>query len=81
MALVGDPDELASGLLEYARAGVSQFIISGWPKLEEMQFFGEHVLPRVRAREAAGEGRLPPHGAGLGARPAELTTEPAGRGP
>jgi alkanesulfonate monooxygenase len=59
MALVGDPDELASALLEYGRAGVSQFIISGWPKLEEMQFFGEHVVPRVRAREAAGEGRSP----------------------
>ncbi|HEX3482328.1 MAG TPA: LLM class flavin-dependent oxidoreductase [Kofleriaceae bacterium] len=81
MALVGDPDELASALLEYGRAGVSQFIISGWPKLEEMQFFGEHVLPRVRAREAAGEGRWPQHGAGAGARPAEPTTEPAGRSP
>jgi alkanesulfonate monooxygenase len=79
LALVGDPDELASALLEYGRAGVSQFIISGWPKLEEMQFFGEHVLPRVRAREAAGEGRSQQHGAG--ARPMELTTEPAGRGP
>jgi alkanesulfonate monooxygenase len=81
MALVGDPDELASALLEYGRAGVSQFIISGWPKLEEMQFFGEHVLPRVRAREAAGEGRSQQHGAGVGGRPPELTPEPAGRGP
>jgi alkanesulfonate monooxygenase len=81
MALVGDPDELASAFLEYGRAGVSQFIISGWPKLEEMQFFGEHVLPRVRAREAAGEGRPQQHGAEAGARPVELTAEPAGRGP
>jgi alkanesulfonate monooxygenase len=81
LALVGDPDELASALLEYARAGVSQFIISGWPKLEEMQFFGEHVLPRVRAREAAGEGRSPQYGAMAGARSAELVTEHAGRGP
>lgn len=81
MSLVGDPDELASALLEYGRAGISQFIISGWPKLEEMQFFGEHVLPRVRAREAAGEGRSQQHGAGAGARPVELTTEPAGLGP
>jgi alkanesulfonate monooxygenase len=81
MTLVGDPDELASALLEYARAGVSQFILSGWPKLEEMQFFGEHVLPRVRAREAAGEGRSQQHCAEAGARPAELTTELAGRSP
>lgn len=81
LALVGDPDELASAFLEYARAGVTQFIISGWPKLEEMQFFGEHVLPRVRTREAAGEARRQQHGAAAGARPPEATLEPAGRGP
>jgi len=57
IALVGDPDGLASAILEYARAGIAQFIISGWPKLDEMLFFSEHVLPRVRAREAAGEAR------------------------
>ena len=81
MALVGDPDELASALLEYGRAGVSQFIISGWPKLEEMQFFGEHVVPRVRAREAAGEGRPALLSARAWARPVEPAPEPTGRGP
>jgi alkanesulfonate monooxygenase len=53
MALVGSPDEVAAGLLELGRAGVSHFILSGWPKLAEMTYFGEAVLPRIRAAEQA----------------------------
>jgi len=30
---------------------VTQFIIAGWPKLEEMMIFGREVLPRVRELE------------------------------
>ncbi|HEX9984403.1 MAG TPA: LLM class flavin-dependent oxidoreductase [Thermoanaerobaculia bacterium] len=52
VALVGSPDEIADGLMEFKAAGVTQFIISGWPKLEEMLFFGREILPRVREREA-----------------------------
>ncbi len=48
IALVGSAEEVAAALSEYAEAGVSQFILSGWPKLEEMRFFGREVLPRVR---------------------------------
>lgn len=51
MALVGTPDEVAAALLEYGRAGVSHFILSGWPKLAEMIHFGEAVIPRIRAAE------------------------------
>jgi alkanesulfonate monooxygenase len=51
IALVGAPDEIAAAILEYGRAGVSQFILSGWPKLEEMRFFASHVLPLVREGE------------------------------
>jgi alkanesulfonate monooxygenase len=47
IALVGSADDVAAGVRDYADAGVTQFILSGWPKLEEMRFFGEHVLPRV----------------------------------
>jgi alkanesulfonate monooxygenase len=51
IALVGAPQDIASAILDYARAGVSQFILSGWPKLDEMRFFGSHILPLVRERE------------------------------
>jgi alkanesulfonate monooxygenase len=52
MTLVGSPRELADAFLEYKRIGVTQFIIAGWPKLDEMVIFGREVLPLVRAAEA-----------------------------
>jgi alkanesulfonate monooxygenase len=52
IALVGTPEEIAGGILEFKEIGISQFIISGWPKLEEMLFFGRHVLPLVRRAES-----------------------------
>jgi alkanesulfonate monooxygenase len=51
IALVGTPEEIASALMEYKEAGVSQFILSGWPKLGEMIRFGQDVLPLVRMKE------------------------------
>jgi alkanesulfonate monooxygenase len=51
ITLLGSPEELAGMFLEYKRIGVTQFIIAGWPKLEEMQIFGRDVLPLVRAAE------------------------------
>jgi alkanesulfonate monooxygenase len=54
-SLVGSPDDIAETILDYAAAGVTQFIFSGWPKLEEMLFFAGEVLPRVR-RSASNEG-------------------------
>jgi alkanesulfonate monooxygenase len=51
ITLLGSPEELAEMFLEYERIGVTQFIIAGWPKLEEMQIFGRDVLPLVRAAE------------------------------
>jgi len=51
ITLVGAPQELAEAFLEYKRIGVSQFIISGWPKLDEMEIFGREVLPLVRELE------------------------------
>src|SRR5215471_3437341 len=52
MTLLGSPEDLAEILLEYKRIGITQFIISGWPKLEEMLIFGREVLPLVRRAEA-----------------------------
>ena len=51
MTLVGSPEDLAAAFLEYKRIGVTQFIISGWPKLDEMVIFGREVLPLIRAAE------------------------------
>jgi alkanesulfonate monooxygenase len=52
ITLVGSPEELADALLAYKAIGVTQFIISGWPKLEEMMIFGREVMPLVRSRES-----------------------------
>lgn len=51
MTLVGTPEELAQAFLEYGEIGVTQFIIAGWPKLDEMARFGRDVLPIIRQRE------------------------------
>jgi alkanesulfonate monooxygenase len=53
IALVGSPEEIARAILEYRQAGVSQFIFSGWPKVESMEFFGREILPLVRRMERA----------------------------
>ena len=50
-AIVGSPVDVAAAIVEYERAGVSQFIFSGWPKTQEMRFFGDRVLPLVRRAE------------------------------
>jgi alkanesulfonate monooxygenase len=53
MTLLGSPEDLAARFLEYKRIGITQFIISGWPKLDEMILFGREVLPLVRKAEAS----------------------------
>jgi len=52
MALVGSAEEVAAAILEYRRIGISQFLFMGWPDIDEMTFFGQEVLPRVREAEA-----------------------------
>jgi alkanesulfonate monooxygenase len=52
IAIVGSYDEVADALLSYHAAGVTQFILSGHPKREELHIFGNEVLGRVREREA-----------------------------
>ncbi len=50
--LVGGYDTLAGQLTEYAGAGVSTFVLSANPHLEEAYALGEHLLPRLRVRTA-----------------------------
>ena len=49
--LLGTPEELANAFLAYKSIGVTQFIMSGWPELDEVVTFGREVLPLVRAAE------------------------------
>jgi alkanesulfonate monooxygenase len=49
--LLGTPKELAEAFLAYKRIGVSEFIISGWPEVDEVDIFGQEVLPLVREAE------------------------------
>ncbi|MGV9457030.1 LLM class flavin-dependent oxidoreductase [Streptomyces sp. NPDC003635] len=49
-ALVGSHDEVADRIREYADLGIDEFVLSGYPHLEEAYWFGEGVLPRLAAR-------------------------------
>ncbi|MCF1592619.1 LLM class flavin-dependent oxidoreductase [Streptomyces muensis] len=49
-ALVGSHDEVADRIAEYHRLGIDEFVLSGYPHLEEAYWFGEGVLPRLEAR-------------------------------
>jgi alkanesulfonate monooxygenase len=49
--LLGTPQQVAETLLAYKRIGVTQFILSGYPDIEEVERFGREVVPLVRAAE------------------------------
>ena len=49
-ALVGSHAEVADRIEEYARLGISEFIMSGYPHLEEAYWFAEGVLPVLHDR-------------------------------
>jgi alkanesulfonate monooxygenase len=44
-AVVGTPEQVREGLQEYIDAGVTHFILSGFPHLEEAERVGNTVLP------------------------------------
>lgn len=46
-ALVGDYDEVAVRIREYAALGLDTFILSGYPHLEEAYTVGEEIIPRL----------------------------------
>ncbi|HUC56279.1 MAG TPA: LLM class flavin-dependent oxidoreductase [Streptosporangiaceae bacterium] len=49
-AMVGSHDQVADLIEDYASHGVEEFILSGYPHLEEAYWFGEGVLPELRRR-------------------------------
>jgi alkanesulfonate monooxygenase len=46
-ALVGSHEQVAERIAEYAALGLDEFILSGYPHLEEAWRVGEEVLPLV----------------------------------
>lgn len=59
-ALVGNPQQVAERIREYAELGLSHFILSGYPHLEEAYRFAELVFPLlpVSLREGLPGARL-----------------------
>ncbi|WP_205471540.1 LLM class flavin-dependent oxidoreductase [Nocardioides sp. SYSU D00038] len=70
-AMVGSHSEIADLVEQYAEVGIEEFVLSGYPHLEESYWFGEGVLPELARRGlwshpvAAGNGSASvPFGAG-----------------
>ena len=49
-AIVGSYEEVADRIAEYHSLGFDEFILSGYPHLEEAFWFGEGVMPVLRDR-------------------------------
>jgi alkanesulfonate monooxygenase len=49
-ALVGSHEEVADRIAEYHELGIDEFILSGYPHLEEVYQVGEGVMPVLRQR-------------------------------
>lgn len=52
-ALVGSHEEVANLIAEYHSVGFAEFILSGYPHLEEAYWFAEGVLPILRRKGIA----------------------------
>jgi alkanesulfonate monooxygenase len=60
-ALVGSHQEVADRIAEYHALGIDEFVLSGYPHLEEAWWFGEGVFPILRKRGLW----TPPEGGGI----------------
>ncbi|SDD58504.1 LLM class flavin-dependent oxidoreductase [Nocardioides lianchengensis] len=49
-AMVGSHAEIADLVEQYAEVGIEEFVLSGYPHLEESYWFGEGVLPELTRR-------------------------------
>ena len=48
-AIVGDPEQVAEEILGYWRLGIDEFILSGFPHVEECRRVASEVVPKVKA--------------------------------
>lgn len=49
-AIVGNPQQVVAKLQRYVDLGVRSFILSGYPNLRELDYFGRLVMPVLRER-------------------------------
>ena len=54
-ALVGDPQQVAERIREYQALGITKFIFSGYPHLEEVHRFAELVMPLLKTGEGTAQ--------------------------
>jgi len=47
-ALVGTPEQIIAEIEEYKAMGIRSFIFSGYPHLQECEYFGKLVLPHLK---------------------------------
>lgn len=47
---MGSHHEVANRIAGYTALGIDEFVLSGYPHLEEAYWLGEGVLPLLRAR-------------------------------
>ncbi len=55
--LVGSPQDVANSLLKYQALGVSHFVLSDTPYLEEIKRQGDQLLPLLRRRPVGADVR------------------------
>ena len=56
---VGTPEMVANQFRQYIDAGVTHFIMHGWPYLEEAEIFGREVLPLLEGCRSCDSSRSP----------------------
>ena len=47
-AIVGSADQILSKIENYKKLGIKSFIFSGYPHLEESDYFGEKIIPQLK---------------------------------
>ncbi|WP_410661469.1 dimethylsulfone monooxygenase SfnG [Amycolatopsis sp. lyj-112] len=50
--LIGTPEQIADRAIEYKRRGANLLLLGFLHYLEDVEYFGKHVLPVIRAKEA-----------------------------
>jgi FMNH2-dependent dimethyl sulfone monooxygenase len=55
--LIGTPEQIADRAIEYKRRGANLLLLGYLHFQEEVEYFGRHVLPIIREKEAALGGR------------------------
>ncbi len=71
-AIVGTPDQIISKLRSYMDMGIEAFILSGYPHLDECDYFARYVLPELENISLAEQ---------LGRRPIDTPLTPLGLAP